>query len=68
MDKHLLDDLDSLPDCALLPVPRVARLYCVSDSTVWRWLQQGILPARRIGGVTRVSLGDLRQRSVRDAK
>lgn len=58
----VLRDFQSLPDIALVPVQIVEALYCVSNSTVWRWVESGEVPEPvHIGGVVRWKVGRLRQ-------
>ncbi len=45
----------------LLTVNEVAAYLRVSRVTVWRWCQQGVIPAFRIGRNWRVRRDDLRQ-------
>jgi excisionase family DNA binding protein len=38
----------------LLTVREVAELLCVPSRTIQRWVQEGIIPALRIGRTTRI--------------
>ena len=44
-----------------LKVAQVAAYLQVTDRTVYRWLSGGLLPAIRIGNITRVRREDLEQ-------
>jgi excisionase family DNA binding protein len=48
-------------DHEILTVKEVALYLRVSRVTVWRWCQNGILPARRIGRSWRINRDDLLQ-------
>jgi predicted DNA-binding transcriptional regulator AlpA len=54
---------DDLPDAAHVRLPVVAALYATSQSNVWRWVKQGIIPQpRKLGPQTTVwNVGDLRR-------
>jgi excisionase family DNA binding protein len=43
----------------ILTVDEVAVYLRVSRITIWRWCQQGIIPASRIGRTWRIHRGDL---------
>jgi excisionase family DNA binding protein len=37
-----------------LSAKEVADVFRVNESTVWRWIAEGILPTVRVGGTTRI--------------
>jgi excisionase family DNA binding protein len=43
----------------LLRVPQVARVFGVSERTVYRWIDSGLLRPIRVGGTTRFRLDDI---------
>jgi len=43
----------------LMTVTEVADYFRVSRVTVWRWCQEGVIPAFRIGRTWRIRYGDL---------
>ncbi|HSS09026.1 MAG TPA: helix-turn-helix domain-containing protein [Acidimicrobiales bacterium] len=43
----------------LLTVREVARRAKVSERTVWRWVEDGRLPAIRVGGIVRFQHADV---------
>jgi excisionase family DNA binding protein len=43
----------------LMTVKEVADYFRVSRVTVWRWCQEGVIPAFRIGRTWRIRYGDL---------
>ena len=43
----------------MLTVGEIADYFRVSERTVYRWLSKGILPAVRVGNVTRINRDDL---------
>lgn len=49
----------NVPTSELLTVQEVAEYLRVSRVTVWRWCQQGILPAFRIGRNWRIRRDEL---------
>ena len=50
----------------LLTVKEVAAYFRVSRVTVWRWCQQGIIPAFRIGRIWRIRRNDLLELEKKD--
>jgi excisionase family DNA binding protein len=40
---------DDQPGERMLSVPEAARALDMSESTIWRWIRSGLLPAQRIG-------------------
>jgi predicted DNA-binding transcriptional regulator AlpA len=53
---------DQLPDVARIALPPVCALYGVSQGTVWRRVQQGLIPKPvKDGGSTRWLAGDLKR-------
>jgi excisionase family DNA binding protein len=66
---HPLAAFDALPDEARVSIKTVAALFGVSNSTVWRRIRAGELPApKRFGArTTRWRVGDLRQVMRNDA-
>lgn len=53
---------DQLPDVARIALPTVCALYGVSQGTVWRRVQQGLIPKPvKDGGSTRWLAGDLKR-------
>lgn len=53
---------DDLPDSACVSAPVVAKLYDVSEATIWRWARCRTIPAPiKRGGVTRWRVADLRE-------
>ena len=50
----------------LLTVAEVARYLRVSRATVWRWCQEGSLPAFRVGRVWRIRKQDLLELPIRN--
>ena len=44
-----------------LRVAHVARLLCVAPSTVYGWVNDGVLPASRIGKVTLILWEDVQE-------
>lgn len=63
MDKRLVSSKQreggDVSECELLTVMEVATYFRVSRVTVWRWCQQGIIPAFRIGRTWRIPRDDL---------
>lgn len=57
-----LSHFDSLPDSALVRVQTLMQLLGIGRATVWRWAQQGKLPAplKISGGITAWRVGELR--------
>lgn len=43
----------------LMTVREVADYFRVSRVTVWRWCQEGVIPAFRVGRTWRIRYGDL---------
>jgi excisionase family DNA binding protein len=43
----------------LMTVSEVADYFSVSRVTVWRWCQEGVIPAFRIGRIWRIRYSDL---------
>lgn len=58
-----LSQFDKLPDAAHVRLPVVAELYATSQSNVWRWVKQGLIPKpRKVGPQTTVwNVGELRR-------
>ena len=60
-----------MPPCRLLTVREVAKTFSVADSSVWRWVNERVLPEPiKIGGRTRWVEDEIltvieRQRAVR---
>jgi len=56
-------NFDQLPDSALVRLPTVQQLFCISAPTVWRWSKNGQLPKPiRVGGITGWRVGELRRK------
>ena len=52
--------MNAMPDEEYLTVPQAASLLKVSQSTIWRWIDRGDIPAYRIGQRRiRLKRGDL---------
>ena len=61
-DLQALIMFDQLPDVARIALPTVRALYGISTATVWRRLQQGLIPKPvKDGGSTRWLAGDLKK-------
>lgn len=48
-----------MPDLPLLTVSQVAREFQVTAQTIRNWIDQGVLPAVRVGRAFRVRRGDV---------
>lgn len=54
-------DFDALPHSAYVRRVTVEKLFACSPATVWRWVQQGLLPKpHKRGGLTLWNVGELR--------
>lgn len=56
-----LTEISCLPDEALLRVAEAAALDGISMATAWRRIRSGIWNPLRIGGTTRIPLGEVRR-------
>lgn len=55
-------DITALPDCTRVRLPVLSRTFAVSQSTVRRWVQAGLLPKpTRLGRVIAWRAGDLKK-------
>lgn len=60
-DRHAFENFDKLPDAARLRISVVAALEGVSIPTIWRWVNQGLLPKpTKIAGVSTMGAGEYR--------
>lgn len=59
MDENTTPAVEVIWDKELLTVREVAKHLRVSRVTVWRWCQQGFLPAFRLGRGWRIRSADL---------
>jgi excisionase family DNA binding protein len=48
-----------VPDLPLLTVPQVAQEFQVTAQTIRNWIDQGVLPAVRVGRAFRIRRGDV---------
>jgi predicted DNA-binding transcriptional regulator AlpA len=54
-------DITALPDCARVRLPVLTRTFAISQSTVRRWVQAGLLPKpTRLGRVISWRASDLK--------
>lgn len=56
-----ITEIAGLPDDALLRVKEAAALDCISMATAWRRIRSGVWQPVRIGGTTRIPLGEVRK-------
>lgn len=59
---HALVNFDALPDSAHVRQPVVKALFAISDTTLWRRVKTGLIPAPRKNGprTTVWNVGELR--------
>ena len=56
-----MEDSELLLQNEVLTVTEVANYLRVSRVTVWRWCQQGLIPASQVGRSWRIRRGDVLQ-------
>ncbi|TKW62035.1 MAG: helix-turn-helix domain-containing protein [Blastochloris viridis] len=57
-----LVSFDELPDVAHVRLLTVQKLFACSPSTVWRWVQRGLIPKpHKISTITVWNVGELRK-------
>lgn len=61
--QNVIENFDAYPDSAFISARTLARVFEVSEVTVWRWAKAGKLPApRKLGmNTTRFSVGEVRR-------
>ena len=59
---NILANFDALPDAAYVRLPVVAVLFACSRATVWRWVEDGLIPKPRklSAAITAWNVGELR--------
>lgn len=61
INKHTFS-FDELPQTAFVRQPIVEQLFACSASTVWRWVNKGLIPSpSKVSGITLWNVGELRK-------
>lgn len=55
-----MNEVNAPADVTLYTIPQSAKLLGVSRQTVYRYINEGLIPAVKIGGSRRLRLSDLR--------